>query len=284
MPAQSAPLQFVAIGDIRLTYLPDGDGRLGATTVFPASDDALWEAHREFLDADGMLLVSIGAFLIETGDRKVVVDLGFGDAEVPFPGVGVFKGGRLMDSLRQAGVAPGDVDTVVYTHLHLDHVGWTAGAGGALTFPNASHLAGSGEWDFWRAATDETLVAVGPHPEAVQPALQSQLEALGDGASVAPGITAIATPGHTPGHISLVVSSGTDRALIMGDAIHCPLQFDERDLSIMFDLDAELAKRTRQRIAAELEQPQTIGANGHFADTVFGRVLPGQGKTWHTMA
>jgi glyoxylase-like metal-dependent hydrolase (beta-lactamase superfamily II) len=133
---------------------------------------------------------------------------------------------------------------------------------------------------FWRAATDESLVAVGPHPEAVQPALESRIEVVGDGASVAPGITALATPGH----ISLVVSSGTDRALIMGDAIHCPLQFDERDLGIIFDVDADLVKRTRERIAAELEQPQTIGVNGHFADSVFGWVLPGQGTTWHRIS
>ena len=282
MTAQTAPVESIDVGDIRITYLPDGNGTAAATVVFPSTNQELWEAHRQFLDAEGQLLVSIGGFLIETGDRKVVVDLGFGDAVVPFPGVGTFRGGRFLDSLKQTGVNPADVDTVVYTHLHLDHVGWTAPSG-TLTFPNAGHLAGTGEWDFWRAATDEMLVATGPHPEAVQPALESRLEAVEDGASVAPGITVLATPGHTPGHISLVVSSGTDRALIMGDTVHCPLQFDEGDMSIIFDIDPALAGRTRERIAAELAQPQTLGADGHFTGSVFGRVLPGQGKTWHTL-
>ena len=282
MTAQPSPVESIEVGDIRITYLPDGDGRANATVVFPSTNEALWEAHREFLDADGQLLVTIGGFLIETGDRKVVVDLGFGDKVLPFPGVATFSGGRLLDSLKQTGVNPADVDTVVYTHLHLDHVGWTAPSG-TLTFPNATHLAGAGEWDFWRGVTDEMLLVAGPDPQAVQPALESRLEALEDGNSVAPGISVIATPGHTPGHISLVVSSGTDRALIMGDTVHCPLQFDEDDMGIMFDIDPALAARTRQRIATELEQPQTIGADGHFTGSVFGRVLPGQGKTWHTL-
>ena len=105
-----------------------------------------------------------GGFLIETADRKIIVDLAFGDLEMSVPQIGgSFIGGRLLDSLSQTGIAPADVDTILYTHLHLDHVGWTA-QNGALTFSRARHLAGAGEWDFWRGVTDENLAAFGPDP------------------------------------------------------------------------------------------------------------------------
>lgn len=279
MPAQLAPVESLNVGDIRITYLPDGDARMAPTVVFGSSDQALWDAHQEYLDEDGNLLASIGGFLIETGERKLLVDLGFGDVVAPFPPVGTFRGGRFLDSLKQTGVAPAEIDTVVFTHLHLDHVGWTTRAG-ALCFPNAAHLAGAGEWDFWRGVTDAGLAAVGPDPEAVQAHLVERIDGVGDGAAIAPGVTALATPGHTPGHISVVVSSGTDRAIIMGDTAHCPLQFDEADLAVMFDVDPALARRTRERITAELESEGTIGADGHFAGTVFGRLMPGAGKRW----
>lgn len=282
--ALPAPLDSITVGDIKITYLPDGDGRMAPTIVFPAGDQAFWDAHGEYLDEDGKVLVSVGGFLVETGDRKIVVDTGFGDMVVPFPPVdGVFRGGRFLDSLKQTGVDPADVDTVVYTHLHLDHVGWTA-QDGSLTFSNARHVAGAGEWDFWRAVTDENLAGVGPHPEAVQAPLESRLDAASDGETVAPGMNVMATPGHTPGHVSVVVSSGAERAIILGDVLHCPLQLDESQIEIIFDVDAAVARQTRERITRELEgSPQTLVGSSHFSGSVFGRVVPGQGRRWVTL-
>ena len=284
MSAHAAPLESITVGDIRLTYLPDGDASVSAEAVFPAANKELWDAHRELFDDDGLLLLTLGGFLIETGDRRVVVDLGFGDMTVPFPPVnGEFRGGKLLTSLRQAGVEPADVDIVFYTHLHLDHVGWTS-RDGALTFGGARHLVGEGEFEFWQGATDEALVAVGPHPDAVQAPLRGRVESVADGATIAPGVNVLASPGHTPGHCSLVVSSGTDRAIVLGDVMHCPLQLSDGDLRIIFDVDQDTAARTRDRIAAELEgDDNTIGADGHFSGSVFGRVLRGTGRKWTSL-
>lgn len=122
----------------------------------------MWAAHRELFDENGKLVFSLGGFLVETGEQKVIVDLGFGDATVPIPPMdGVYRGGRFLDSLRQTGVKPTDVNVVFFTHLHFDHVGWTV-QDGSLTFPNARYLAGQGEWDFWCGIADEDLAAVGP--------------------------------------------------------------------------------------------------------------------------
>lgn len=285
MPAQPAPLESIDIGDIKVTYLPDGDATLSATTVFPASNDALWEAHRELFDADGRLLLTLGGFLIETGDQKVIVDLGFGDLTVPFDAVdGVFRGGKLLSSLRKAGVQPADVDVVFYTHMHLDHVGWTA-QNGTLTFPNARHVVGDGEFEFWQGVSDPDLAGVGPNPDAVLAPLLNRIKSVSDGATVAPGVNVLASPGHTPGHCSAVVSSGQSRAIILGDVMHCPLQLSDGDLRIIFDVDPDTAARTRDHIAAELEADSaTIGADGHFPGSAFGRVVQANGRRWVGLA
>lgn len=285
MSARPAPLESIDVGDIRVTYLPDGDASVSAEAVFPAGNTELWDAHRELFDDDGKLLMTLGGFLIETADQKVVVDLGFGDMTVPFPPVdGEFRGGKLLSSLHRAGVEPADVDVVFYTHMHLDHVGWTA-QNGALTFPNARHLVGEGEFEFWQGVTDAGLAAVGPHPEAVQAPLLDRAESVGDGALIAPGVNVLASPGHTPGHCSAVISSGEDRAIILGDVVHCPLQLADGDLRIIFDVDPDAAARTRDRIAAELEgDGSVIGADGHFSGSAFGRVVQATGRRWVSLA
>jgi len=273
MPAKPAPLASVTIGDIKITFLPDGEGRFTPSALMPASTEEGWELHRQWLDDGGRVLATFGGFLIETGDRKVAVDLGFGDASVEFPGFGTLTGGRYLDSLKQTGVTPDQIDTVVYTHMHVDHTGWTA-TNGDLTFAGARHVAMAAEWEHWQQP-DET--GTGPAPDTVS-AVASQLEPCGDGDTIVPGVTVLATPGHTPGHLSLVISSGAARAVIVGDVLHCPAQLPEQEWAVVFDVDPALARRTRDRLMAELEGSDTTVAASHFPEAVFGRVLPGEGK------
>lgn len=172
----TASTQAFVVGDIKITYLPDGEGHFVTAAFMPTSSEEGWALHQQWLDDERRVVTTFGGFLIETGDRKVAVDLGFGDASVEFPGFGTLAGGRYLDSLKQTGVAPGEIDTVVYTHLHIDHTGWTA-PGGNLTFANARHLAGSGEWDHWQQP-DES--GAGPVPDTVA-ALGSRVEGSADG-------------------------------------------------------------------------------------------------------
>jgi glyoxylase-like metal-dependent hydrolase (beta-lactamase superfamily II) len=283
MAAQPSAQRSIDVGDIRLTYLPDGEGHLVPTAVIPTSTEEAWQAHSQLLDDNGRIVTTLGGFLIETGDRKVVVDLGFGDQTADFPDFATLTGGRFLDSLKQTGVDLGDVDTVVYTHLHVDHVGWTSraeGNGRALTFTNARHLTSGAEWQHW-SKPDES--GVGPDPDAVLTPLQARLEEVGDGQTVAPGVTMRSTPGHTPGHQSVVISSGSARAIITGDVLWCPAQIPEAEWSVVFDVDPGLAGRTRDAFLAELEGSETVLACSHFPDAVFGRVLTGEGKRmWST--
>ncbi|WP_409180760.1 MBL fold metallo-hydrolase [Amycolatopsis sp. VS8301801F10] len=285
MSAQASPRETICVGDIGISYLPDGEAVVSAAALFPAGTTELWDAHRELFDADGKLVLSLGSFLIRTGDRKILVDLGFGDRTVAFPAAdGEFRSGRLLTSLREEGLAPEDIDTVFYTHMHIDHVGWTA-QDDALTFRNARHLAGEGEVEFWQSLGDHPLAAVGPDPNGVLTPLGGRVDTVADGAVIAPGVSIVATPGHTPGHCSLVVSSGKDRAMILGDVLHCPAQLTDNEVSLAFEVDAELGKQTRARIMGELEgDTNTVAAQCHLTGSAFGRVMRGRSRrTWTSL-
>jgi glyoxylase-like metal-dependent hydrolase (beta-lactamase superfamily II) len=275
--AQPAVASSIVVGDIRISYLPDGHASFESTAVFPASTPEKWQCYRRWLDGRGRIVLSIGSFCIQTSDRNILVDAGIGPKAEDLPGLGPFTGGRLLESLAQVGLRPHDIDTLVYTHLHMDHVGWTtrrSTTGWILTFARARHLVTDAEWRYWYNRQDP----MGPDSEEVQAPLQDRIEFVGDGQFLAPGVTMLSTAGHTPGHASIVVSSGFDRAIILGDAVVCPVQLEEAEWSAINDVDPELGRRTRERLWAELDDPSTVGAGGHFADFSFGRILRGAGK------
>ena len=256
MPTFAGP-DRIHVGDVRVTFLADGGGVTDPLVAWPDSSPEAWNHHRRHLDADGKFIT-------------------IGPGRIDFPGVGYFEGDRFLDSLATTGVAPDEVTDVIYTHLHLDHCGWTT-VDGRLTFPNARHLVSAGEWEHWHGGDDPA----GPDPARVQQPLEGHLEHVEDGQTIVPGIDVVFTPGHTPGHLSLVVSSGTARILILGDAMHCAVQMSEPQWNIAFDMDPEMARATRARMLAELERPDTVGAACHFASGLtFGRVLVGEGTRY----
>ncbi|MET9318274.1 MBL fold metallo-hydrolase [Kribbella sp. NPDC003505] len=252
---------------------------------FPASQPDGWATHAALLDERGWFPVSIGSFLVRTPERVILVDLGLGTVDFSIPGVADFHGGDLLRALAAEGLSPVDVDTVIYTHLHHDHVGWTTNVAPApnareaqrvsgLTFARARHLVSKAEWAHWAG----TAELVGPDPVAVQAPLATVIDHIDDGAEVAPGVRILATPGHTPGHSSLQVTdpSGSDpsRVIILGDVMHCQVQVTESSWTFAFDVDPDQGVVTREQLLRKLEDERTVLAGGHFAGNVFGRVLP----------
>jgi len=277
----AARRQSLMVGDIRVTYMPDGETRLNPTAFFPASTEEGWKKHPQWLDENGQLLASLGGLLVETGDRKVLVDTGFGPRHAEFPGFGPFDGGKLLPSLAEHGVDPGQIDTVVFTHLHLDHVNAAVrreGDGWQNAFPNTRYLVRDAEWNTWAGKNDPAGMY-----EETEAGIRDRVDLCDIDTNVAPGVTLVSTPGHTPGHTSVVVSSGTARAIILGDVIHCPVQLDEEEWGCVFDADPALARRTRESMLAELEDSGTVVMCGHFSDFVFGRCLSGQGRRMWTV-
>jgi glyoxylase-like metal-dependent hydrolase (beta-lactamase superfamily II) len=278
-----APRSQVRLGTTTVTYLPDGEVHLDPAAAFPASGPDGWAVYAPYLDADGRLPVSVGSFLIRTGAHQILVDLGLGRVGFEVPGLASFTGGALLDSLAGEGLGPADIDTVVFTHLHHDHVGWTSNIAPApnaartgpvrgLTFARARHLVDRAEWDYWNGTAELT----GPDPDAVQKPLSSVIAFLDRGQAIVPGLQAVSTPGHTPGHTSLLVTGpGTDRRLlILGDVMHTQAQVSETGWHFLFDVDAEQGTQTRVALLDRYHDEHTIIAGGHFAGSVFGRFLP----------
>jgi glyoxylase-like metal-dependent hydrolase (beta-lactamase superfamily II) len=138
----------LTVGGIRTTFLPDDKGRLDKLAMFPGTTLDGWTLHPEWLDENGRVVTSIGGFLIQTGGRNILVDTGYGDQQAEVPGLGPVVGGRFLQRLATTGLEPRDIDTVLYTHLHLDRIGWTSRVVNGereLTFARANHLRMSAE-------------------------------------------------------------------------------------------------------------------------------------------
>jgi glyoxylase-like metal-dependent hydrolase (beta-lactamase superfamily II) len=273
MAARPIDVSSMTVGDIRLTLLPDGYHRCDPLATFVGSTAADWDEHRHLLDEQGRVVLTMGALLAELpGGERVLIDAGFGPRTVVLAELGMeFWGGRLLRSLAAVGLTARDIDIVVYSHLHMDHVGWTTDrARGALTFERARHVMASAEWEYWRAEARRG----GPDHHDLT-ALTPRVELVDGDATVVPGITLVPTPGHTPGHCSLLVSSAGERAVVLGDAIHCPLQISHPEWAFTADANPAAAVRARESLLRELDAPHTRVVGPHFADAVFGRVLGG---------
>ena len=261
------------VGEIRVDAVIDGIARAVPSEAYRwgvgtgsgrGLDDADWEPHRQFLADDGMLEMALGGFLVRTGDRIVLVDAGIGVFDR-----GVFKGGALLDSLQTLGVGADDVTDVVFTHLHFDHTGW-ATVDGAPVFRNATYRCDTADWSHFVPDDERATRKLAP--------IEPQLETWDGDTTLMPGVDVRRAPGHTPGSAVLVLSSGEDRAVLLGDAVHCPVELVDDEWATIGDVDPALAKRTRIALARELEESGTPAAAAHFPGLQFGRLLPGEGQ------
>ena len=259
------------IGEITVQPVIDGMARMVPTEAYAdapqgrrGTSEEDWALHQGLLDADGMLEIVLGGFLVRSGDRLVLVDTGLGQLKA-----GAMEGGRLLDELRALGVEPDDVTDVLLTHLHFDHVGW-ATRHGEVVFQNATYRCDARDWAHF----------VGPDPGATKKLrpLESRLDLWDGSGRLLPGIDTMAAPGHTPGSTVLVLSSGTQRAMLLGDVVHCPVELIDDEWAGMADVDPDLALRTRIALARELEGTDTPIAAAHFPGLRFGRLLPGEGR------
>jgi len=233
--------------------------------------------HPHFADEEGRLKMSIHTFVVETPARRIVVDTGLGnDKQNRFvPGWNGLKGPFLGD-LAAAGYPPDSIDTVICTHLHVDHVGWnTRLVDGRWipTFAHARYLMGRTEFAHWSRARDNPA-AVAVFEDSVRPVADAGLIDLVEGGHrVCDEISLVPTPGHSPGHLSVAIASDGQQALLMGDVLHHPCQMAHLDWSSAVDFDPRQAEQTRRELFSRLAGTPVLAIGGHFSGPGGGRVV-----------
>jgi glyoxylase-like metal-dependent hydrolase (beta-lactamase superfamily II) len=264
----------VRIGAATLVPLVDAAGELGELAeLYPDVAPDAWRPYRDLypgLFAGRRWRLPFGAYLIRSGAATVVVDTGAGPAGLH--GFRVAFDGRLPAELRSHGVSPADVDSVVLTHLHSDHVGWNTDAGGAAFFPRARYLVHAD------ALADSRRLADRPHVRRCIAPLRDRFEPLERGHEIAPGVEAVDAPGHHPGHVAVRIRSEGQEALILGDAAPHPALLDTPGWRFVNDRDHEQSVRTRERVVAELAGAATLAVCGHYPAGGVGRVVRRDGR------
>lgn len=262
------------IGQLRIDPVVDGEGAFVPTKTFRKSTPEQWSVHQELLDANGRLPFVMGGFLVRGNGHTTLIDLGLGQGTM----MGI-TGGGFMTHLATYGVSAEDVTDVVFTHLHGDHIGWGV-RDGRPTFVNATYRSSQADLDYFvhQGNADEL-------EKATLDVIASRIVAWGTGSTstLVPGIDQFAAPGHTPGSSVIVINDDSQRAMLLGDVVHCPVQLVDDEWSGLFDVDPALARRTRNALARELEGDPTLVAAAHFPDLKFGRLLRGEGRRlWRT--
>ena len=267
------PHGTLTVGSITIISLSDGTGAAAPTDMMPSVPAELWQPHGEYLTSDGLIQVNFGSFLIREGATWTLVDTGFGNRPDS-------RGGALMSELEKADVRPEAISRVIITHLHGDHYGGnTVDVDGqpVPVFKNARHIIQRADWrHFQQPEIKDAQPVVALCADPIESA--GLLDLIDGGQTISAGISTLLTPGHTPGHQSILVTSGDEKAIILGDVSHTPVQILHPDWSPSFDVDAELSARTRSEVFDRIEQEGLKIAAGHYPYPGLGGIVRVEGK------
>ena len=290
-PPQSS-VTDIMLGDIEIFSVVEMDLFMPPTGLIPdATEDAL-ARHREwlapdYLDENGSLIVTIRTYVVRTERHTILVDTGFGnDKTAGIPPTGQRRG-DFLENLRAAGVSPDAVDMVVCTHLHIDHVGWNTRLEQGRwvpTFSKARYLFGRQDWEYFSA--NQAAVGAGRDviDESVRPIVEAGLVDLIDGThAIEDGVIIEPMRGHTPGQVSLRLTSNGKEALMTGDLMHHPVQCAEPDWNSVACADAELARTARRRFLERYADSDVLILTAHFAAPTGGRIVTA-GDAWRFQA
>jgi glyoxylase-like metal-dependent hydrolase (beta-lactamase superfamily II) len=241
-----------------------------------AKEEALAAADAAYMPK-GMVTVPFNPQLINTGSKLILIDTGNGVANLE-PSKGAV--GRTLQNLAAAGVDPKSIDIVLLSHLHPDHINGIRALDGSMAFPNAEIMVPTVDWAFWtsdenaaKAQSNEMMKNYFANVKKTFAGIESKVTKYEWGKEVAPGITSISTPGHTPGHTSFAIASGSSKILIQSDVTNIPEFFLKNpDWHVVFDVDGDLAQQTRHKFydMAAAEKATVVGF--HFTFPSIGHV------------
>jgi glyoxylase-like metal-dependent hydrolase (beta-lactamase superfamily II) len=275
------------IGDVQVTRIVEVNAHQDPFTMLSGEcapdmgKDYPWLIPH-FATPEGMMKISFQAFALRTPSKTIIVDTCIGaDRDSEFPIFTNMQSDYLKD-LVAAGYDPLQVDVVLCTHLHFDHVGWnTQKVNGRFvpTFPNARYLFSKGEYEHWQAGRPAN-----PHvrhfSESIDPVVSAGLvEFIADEHQVCPEVSLFPTVGHTPHHVSVLIRSRGQEAVITGDLMHHPIQLARPDLPVNADSDKAQGIRTRTAFCERFANRDVTVIGSHFCDPTAGRVVSDR-KNW----
>ncbi len=289
------------VGEIRITRVVDmADFTIAPQFLFEIENETVLEQEwmkPHFITSEGDLLVSVHAFIVESAGRKILVDTCLGNDKTRHTEAWNMRQGSFLQDLSAAGFPPESIDTVICTHLHVDHVGWNTKLEDGRwvpTFPNARYLFGRIEWDHWRQEMEEErrLVAAGNDhaakllqveivmADSVLPVIAAGLHDLVEvDHVVAPGVRLEPTPGHTPGHVSVMITSNGQEAIITGDMVHHPLQCAFPELGAHVDFSKTMSGETRRSFFDRNADRPVLILGTHFPTPTAGWLVS-DGDNW----
>ncbi|MCU1480922.1 MAG: Glyoxylase, beta-lactamase superfamily [Subtercola sp.] len=260
------------IGDMRIDPLIDGETVSPPTACYVNPAD--WSGYEEYLDTTtGVHMNTLGGYLIRYDDRVIVVDTGAG----PKPVYPVSSGG-FRSALYSTGVTPAEVTDVIYSHLHLDHIGW-ASIDGKPFFPNATYRVDKRDWDYFcspdydmpdweKAASDPSVDAAAVRLAPVA----DRMEFFEGDQEVLPGIESVEASGHTPGSSVLRLTSDGEQGMLLGDLVHSQPELVKDHWHFFAHLDPEAAMDAIERVRKELVDTKMPFGAAHFPGLRWGRL------------
>jgi glyoxylase-like metal-dependent hydrolase (beta-lactamase superfamily II) len=277
--AQAPGFYRYKVGAYECTSINDGARSFPLPDTFVKNvpkEEVLAAAEAAYMPK-GMVTVPFNPQLINTGSKLILIDTGNGIATYE-PTKGAV--GRTLQNLAAAGVDPKSIDVVLISHLHPDHTNGIRAADGSMAFPNAEIMVPAKEWEFWmsdenaaKAQSSEMMKNYFANVKKIYAGIESKITKYDWGKEVAPGITSIAAPGHTPGHTAFAVASGDSKVLIQSDVTNIPEFFLRNpDWHVAYDTDPALAQETRHKFydMAAAEKAMVVGF--HFTFPSIGHV------------
>lgn len=279
------------VGDVKITRIFETKDQCDCSFLLPDATPETVKKYEwlkpHFATPDGQIIVWFQAFALAFGNRRIMVDTCIGnDKSREFD---LFNKTRssFLEDLTEAGYPPSTIDTVLCTHLHLDHVGWNThlvNGRWVPTFPNARYLIARSEWDYWKNLLPEKSLRVQHIVDSVMPILDAGLvDFVEPDHRVTDEVWLEPTPGHTPGHVSVHIASRGHHAVITGDIFHNPVQFAEPDMRTAFCVDDNLGRHTRRAFLSRYEDKKALVVGSHFCDPTAGWIIR-EARNWRFSA